>query len=505
MLLDPTAAFRAQARRRAARLAAMDPLAAQTTALQRLLTAASGTAFGRAHGLAAIRSVRDYQHAVPIRSWERMWDEWWRPAFPILDGVSWPGRMPFFAETSGTTAARAKHIPVSRDMVRSNRRAALDVVLDHLNRSPSSRFFGGPSLVLGGSSRLTRLARGVRSGDLSGIAAATMPVWTAGRALPKRSIALLGDWDEKLDRIARDAIGRDLRCVTGTPSWLLLLFERLMAATGAPDVATLFPSLELVIHGGVGFAPYRARFERLLGGRARTEEVYPASEGFVAYADGQASDGALRLLLDNGLFFEFVPPDQLDAASPTRHWIGDAEIGRDYALVLTTNAGLFGYVLGDVVRLVSRRPARIIITGRTRQMLSAFGEHLSGGELDRAVETAARSLDVAVSEYTASALPPTPQDARGGHLFVVECAGGARPDPQAFGSVLERVLADGNDDYAAHRAGGHGLRPTAVRFVPAGRFAGWMRARGRHGGQHKVPRVLDDPALLAALLKEDEP
>jgi hypothetical protein len=388
-------------------------------------------------------------------------------------------------------------------MVRANRRAALDLLFGHLRGHHGSSLFGGPNLVLGGSSRLTQLEGGARTGDLSGIAAATMPAWTSGRALPPRPIALLGDWDQKLDRIASDLAGRrDLRSIAGTPSWVLLLVERLLARSRAPDLASLFPALELVVHGGVGFAPYRDRFAQLLGGRARTAEVYPASEGFIASADEATTpdDPSLRLMLDNGLFFEFVPLDDIDSPNPTRHWIGNAEPGRDYALVLTTNAGLFAYRLGDVVRLTSRNPARLLVTGRTAQMLSAFGEHLSAGELDRAIEAAAREAGVTVSDYTVTAIPPDAEDARGGHLFVVESEPGPPKDAGRFAETLDRTLATGNDDYAAHRAG---MRPPALRFVPPGRFAGWMRARGRHGGQNKVPRVLADNHLLSMLLDEE--
>jgi hypothetical protein len=294
-----------------------------------------------------------------------------------------------------------------------------------------------------------------------------------------------------------------LRSIAGTPSWLLLLFERLLAASGRETLRALYPNLELVVHGGVGFGPYRSRFAQLLGPSVRTAEVYPASEGFVAVDDG-AADGTLRLLLDNGLFYEFVPVDELDKPEPTRHWIGNAEIGRDYALVLTTNAGLFAYVLGDTVMLTSRNPARLRVTGRTAQMLSAFGEHVSAGELDRAVEAAARDAGVAVTDYTAAPVHPDEADARGGHLLVIECAGLPPADIAAFVQVFEATLESGNDDYAAHRAGGRGLRSTSVRVVPSGRFAAWMRERGRLGGQNKVPRVINDPSLLATLIEERE-
>ena len=495
-MLDITPAARLLARRRSAPL---DPLEAQVAVLRGLVSRATGTRFGRAHRFAEIRSVRDFRAAVPLRSWDAFWTEWWQQEYPVLSNVTWPGRIGFFAETSGTTGRRAKPIPVSREMVRSNRRAALDLVLDHIAHTPSSRFFGGQSLMLGGSSRLTRLAPGVHSGDLSGIVAATMPAWTRGRALPPRAIALLGDWDEKLARIARDLPGRDLRCISGTPSWLLLLFERLLERTDARDLAALFPGLELVIHGGVGFAPYRARFAELLGRGVRTREVYPASEGFIAHEDGATG---LRLILDNGLFYEFVPVDQLAAANPVRHWIGNAEIGRDYALVLSTNAGLFGYVLGDIVRLLERDPPRLVVVGRTAQMLSAFGEHVSVGELDRAMSAAAEEAGVSVIDYAVTPIHPDGGDARGGHLFAVECAGGATADPAAFARTIERVLAAGNDDYASHRAGGAGLRPTEVRFVPRGRFNDWMRSRGKLGGQHKVPRVLACRDDLGTLIDE---
>ncbi len=500
MTFDPTPALRVLARREGRALAALDPAHAQVRVLRSLLRRAAATRFGRAHGFRSIRSVADYQRAVPLRDWASFDREWWAPAFPVLRDATWPGTIPFFAETSGTTGAAAKHIPVSREMVRANRRAALAVTLDHLRRHERSGFFGGPSLILGGSTALPHLPGGARSGDLSGIASATMPFYVAPRALPSRATALTADWDEKLRRVVAETRGVDLRAIAGTTSWLLILIERLLAASGHDRLDRAFPGLELVIHGGVGFAPYRERFHRLLGPAVARTEVYPASEGFFAF--GSSADGdALRLVLDNGIFFEFVPVGELGDGSPTRHWIRTAETGVDYALAVGTNAGLFAYLVGDVVRLVRRDPPAIVITGRTAQTLSAFGEHLSAGELDRAVFRTTAALGLAAGEYTVAIVPPDEADGRGGHLFVVEAAPGA--DAASFSRLLDQALGDGNDDYRAHRSGDAGMRPPQTRFVRPGTFERWLRARGRVGGQVKVPRVLSDPASLASLLESE--
>lgn len=509
-MLDPTPFFRPLAHRRGRKLAATGAAEAQRRVLRHLLARAAGTRFGRAHGFGAIRDPADFARAVPLRDWQAFWDEWWRDDFPVLSDATWPGRIPFFAETSGTTSGITKHIPVSRAMLRANRRAALDMVLNHLRRRPASGFFGGQGLILGGTTALTELAPGVRSGDLSGIVASTMPLWTRGRTLPSTATALATDWDDKLARIVEEALGRDVRSISGTASWLLVLFERLLAADRArgghaASLAELFPRLELVIHGGVGFGPYRARFAALLGDGPRPQEVYAASEGFIAYADGPPEDPGLRVLADNGIFFEFVPQEELGRDAPTRHWAADVETGLDYAIVLSTNAGLFAYVLGDLVRVVSREPLRLVVTGRTAHFLSAFGEHVSGGELDRAVAAAAAATGLAVAEYTVAVIPPDASDARGGHLFVVETATPPTPETEAaFAAAVDRHLAAGNADYAAHRGGDAGMRPPTLRLLPEGRFAAWMRRRGKLGGQNKIPRVIGDAAMLADLL-DDRP
>jgi hypothetical protein len=499
-MLDATPLLHVWAARREAALRRLDPVQAQQAGLMGLLRTAASTRFGMAHEFAELDSVDAYQRRVPLRRYEAFWQDWWQPAFPRLDGVTWPGRIPFLAESSGTSSGVTKYIPVSPGMLRSNRQAALEVLGLHAAAHPATRVFGGENFLLGGSTALRRLTDGVAAGDLSGIAAATTPWWARRRQYPPQDIALLGDWKRKIDLLVRQSPGRDLRSISGTPSWLLLYFERLAALRPElpPRLAAHFPNLELLVHGGVGFAPYRDRFARWLeGSRAATREVYPASEGFIAIADRGDGEG-LRLILDRGLFYEFVPLDRLDEAAPPRHWIATAQTGVEYALVLTSNAGLWSYVLGDTVRLIDLSPPRLLVTGRISYALSVAGEHLTAHELDTAMLAAARRVGADVTDYVAAAVHPDAADARVGHRFFVETAEPCA-DAAGFAAALDAALAAGNADYAVHRQGNFGMRPPEVRLLAPGSFARWMLSRRKLGGQNKVPRVVADPGMLEQL------
>ncbi len=492
--------MRAWAARRRAVLARQDPVAAQRRTLARLLRRARATTFGREHAFAAIRGVEDYQRRTRLRSFEAFWDEYWQRAFPHIGGITWPGKIPFFAKTSGTAGAATKHIPVSRAMLRADQGAARDVLAFHLAACPHSRLLAGKSFMLGGSTALEELAPGILAGDLSGVAAARLPRWARAKVFPPQELALLPDWREKMQRIAPLSLDQNITSISGTPSWLLLFFEMVSALCSGALLAQLYPDLELLVHGGVGFAPYRERFSHWLqGSAARTREVYAASEGFCAFADRGDGEG-MRLVLDRGLFFEFVRPADLKSQNPDRRWIGNAELGVEYALILSTNAGLWSYVIGDTICLTERNPPRVLITGRTAWSLSVAGEHLVGAELDAAIAEAAGSVGRRPVEYSAAPVPPDAADPRGGHLFAVELDGPA--DPQTFARVLDAALIRLNEDYAAHRSAGFGLRDPVVRLLAPGAFARWMERRGKLGGQNKVPRVVPSVAMLAGLLDE---
>ncbi len=504
-MYDATWMVRALGGRRLRRLKRTHPEAAQLRVLRSLVRRARGTRFGRQHEFEAVESLADYRERVPVRTYEAFWDTYWQGSFPQLVNCTWPGRIPYFALSSGTTRGSTKFIPVSRDMNRANIRAVLDLLIHHVDNRPESRVLAGRGFMLGGSTGLTRHGRGVYSGDLSGIAAAVRPFWAGLRSFPPSRLEAIADWETKVEQCARHSLQEDIRAIGGTPSWLLLYFDRLLEIAGSKDrrIASVYPDLELLVHGGVAWAPYRDRFDTLLDGTpAETREVYPASEGFFGIADGADGEG-LRLLLDNEIFYEFAPMHEAPAGPQDCRWIGDAEVGTNYALVVSTAAGLWRYRVGDTVALISRAPPRIRVTGRTSYTLSAFGEHVIGSELERAVATAARTIGTTVTDFTVGSLFSRRSGERGGHLFVVEFSG---PDIDTvrirkFATEVDSVLRNLNEDYAAHRAGGWGLNPPRVAVIPSGGFAAWMKDRGKLGGQHKVPRVVHDPQLLAGLRK----
>lgn len=494
---DATGLLRAYAHYRLAGLAKQDAAAEQRRQLLRLVRRASGTKFGRDHGFGSIRSVGGFQRLVSLSSYEDMWDRYWQSDFPRLTDCTWPGTIPHFALTSGTTSGTTKYIPCSEEMNRANAWAAIEILVHHLANRPNSRVLGGKSFMLGGSTDLTELSAGIRSGDLSGIASSRIPWWARRYSFPPDDLALIADWEVKVERLVDACADQDIRAISGTPSWLLIFFERLFARhPGHPTrLRQVFPDLELLVHGGVNFAPYRRRFSELLeGGHAELREVYPASEGFFAIADRMSGEG-MRLIVDNGLFYEFVVPGEVGSGNPSRLWIADVRTGVDYALVVSSCAGLWAYVVGDIVRFIDLHPPRLLVTGRLSYSLSAFGEHLTGEEIDVAISTAADGVDAGIADFAVGAVFPDDTDSRGGHVYIVEFN---EPPEQAdeFARLLDQALCRANDDYRAHRSAGFGLRAPEVIVVPRGTFASWMRQRGQFGGQHKVPRVINDQRLF---------
>ena len=487
------------ARWRAARLRALDPAAAQERELRRLLSRASGTVFGRQHDFGRIRTIGDFQRAVPLRSYEEFWDGWWRDAFPVHENLTSPGRTPYFAVTSGTTSGTTKYIPITDAMVASNKKAAVDVVVHHMARHPGSRPLKGKTFMMGGSTDLVEEAPGVFSGDLSGIAVRTQSAWTRPFAWPPEETALLDDWEEKLTRFVHDGFEQNISIWTGVPSWMLFLLERMREE--APDRPP-FPNLDLLVHGGVSWDLYRDRFRDFLHATgASTREVYPASEGFIAVQDRGEGEG-LALIPDNGIFFEFVPVEELGADTPTRHWAGNLETGVNYAIAVTTCAGLYAYLIGDTVRFVDRERPRLLITGRTSYMLSAFGEHLIGSEIEQAVHEAAEMQAVDVIEFIVGPVLTGDSGGRGGHVYLLEAAGDV--DTSRLAADIDTLLSATNDDYRAHRGGGHGMDAPEVRLQPHGAFERWMEMKGKSGGQHKVPRVIAEAQKFTEVLEEFE-
>jgi hypothetical protein len=490
------AGFHAYARRRTAYLAAADPIDLQGRTLRWLVRRAAGTRFGRDHGFASIRNVADFQRAVPLRTYEDLWRLYLRDAYPIFEDLTWPGRIPFLALTSGTTQGATKYIPVSREMVRSNLKASKTMVAYHMAARPDSGLFLGRVFFLGGSTNLERPADGVRQGDLSGIASLRVNPCLRPYTFPPLAIALEPDWDRKLTLLAETSLRAPITMVSGVPSWLLVLFHRLLAMTGKATLAEVWPSLEVVVHGGVKFDPYRAAFAAVLGSdRIRLQETYPCSEGFIALGD--PATGLLRLLFDHGIFYEFVPVEELGSSGPARHWLGTARTGVNYAIVVTTCAGMWSHIIGDTVRFESLDPPLLSFTGRTKYTLSAFGEHLISEEVEAAMAEASAETGASVREWHVG---PVFDGALGHHRYVIEFLTPPE-DLERFRRALDADLCRRNADYQAHRAEGVGLPLPEIVVAKPGGFEAWMRARGKLGGQHKVPRMDNAGALTAELVE----
>lgn len=502
-MFNATPFLKLYARHRQSLFSCSNPESLQRSQLLNLVSYAADTKFGRDHQFSSITSVEEYQRRVPLRTYEQFWNEYWKPPFPLLDNCTWPGRVPFFAVSSGTSSGVTKYIPFTPQMQASNKKAGLDLLVHHLSNKPDSKIFAGKSFMLGGSTELVEQAPGIFSGDLSGIAVKTLPWWARARYFPDQKLALMKDWEEKIATLSKRALEDDIRMISGVPSWMLIFLDRIFERR--PDAGRLiknaFPDLEMLVHGGVSFAPYYQQFKELLAGSSiDLREVYPASEGFIAIGDRGYGDG-LRLNLDHQLFFEFVPLEELSASSPTRHWIGNVERDINYAIVLTTCAGLWSYVIGDTVRFTETNPARILVTGRTSYYLSAFGEHLIAEEIDDAIMNASQQIEANVTDYSVGPIFPAHAGDLGGHLYVVEFSEAINDQTvlAQFAAALDKQLCKRNEDYEAHRAGGFGLKAPTVLPAPPGTFKAWMTKRGKLGGQNKVPRIITNLDLLKDL------
>jgi hypothetical protein len=488
--------FRQYARRRTARLALADPVAVQERTLRSLLRRARRTRFGRDHRFGTIGTVTEFQKAVPLRTYEDLWKQYLQDQYPIFDNLTWPGRIPYLALTSGTTQGTTKYIPISREMLASNKKAAQTMVAYHLASRPDSRLFRGRLFFLGGSTDLERPAADVRQGDLSGIASLEVTELLRPYTFPPLDLALEPNWDRKLAMLAERSLNQPITLVGGVPSWLLVLFQRLLELSRKETIAEVWPTLEVVVHGGVKFDPYREAFTQVLGNpRVRLQETYPCSEGFIAFGD--PATGLLRLVYDHAIFYEFVPLDELESERPTRHWLGNVQTGINYAIVVSTCAGMWAHIIGDTIRFESLDPPLLTFTGRTRYTLSAFGEHLINEEVEGAIATASSATGSSVRDWHVG---PVFQGALGHHLYVVEFF---KPpaDLAAFRAALDANLSRRNADYLAHRAEGVGLPLPALVVARPGGFEDWMRSRGKLGGQHKVPRM-DNTGTLTRQLVE---
>jgi hypothetical protein len=494
------------ARKRVEFLDRADAAAIQHQSLLDLVAQARQTRFGREHGFDSISTVADYQARVPVRDYEAFWGQYWGPVYPRLEGVTWPGHVPYYALSSGTTSGTTKFIPITREMLRSNRRAAFTTLAFYRHVCPDEPLFNGRVFFLGGNTNMQTQADGSKSGDLSAIASVEISKWLRPYTFPPPEISGIADWDLKAKLLAEQSAQLPITVFSGVPSWQLVLFDRLKRATGKKTIAEIWPTLRVLIHGGTKFDAYRDVFRREIGSdRVRFLDVYPCSEGFIATEDPRYD--LLRLVPDHGIFFEFVPTEefeegrgQLKSDRPVRHTLADVETGVEYAVLVTTCAGLWSYLIGDTIVFEKRTPPLLRFTGRTKYFLSAFGEHLISEEIETAVAKAAAATDAEVQEHHVGPVFPAEPTQPGHHLYLMEFRK-APSDLARFGQLLDEELSRLNEDYQAHRKGDLTILRPVLMVVKPGGLGAWLRARPNFSPQHKVPRM-DNSGKLTAAMRE---
>jgi len=466
------------------------PSEVQQELFQRLIDEAALTRFGLEHRFSSIRNIRDFRSAVPIRRYEDI-----KPYIDLLregqQNVLWPSRIKWFAKSSGTTDDRSKFIPVTREALEEcHYKGGKDLLALYCHQNPSARLYNGKTLIVGGSSKINPFSDEGYTGDLSAIIIRNLPIWVELRRTPSLEIALMDNWEEKIEAMAQATMHEDVSVLSGVPSWTLVLLHRIMEIKGAQHIHEIWPNLELYMHGGVSFRPYREQFCRIMpNGSTHFVESYNASEGFFGIQDRLGSDDML-LMLDYGIFYEFMPLSELDSPHPRTLLLNEVEVGESYALVISTNAGLWRYMVGDTVRFTSRYPFRIQVSGRTRHYINAFGEELMVENADHAIQLASEYTRALVREYTVAPVYMDEQ-ARGAHEWLIEFE--QEPDSMDdFSRHLDRELRAVNSDYDAKRSFDLNLKEPVVRRMPGGTFHRWLKQKGKLGGQHKVPRLSND-------------
>ncbi len=470
-----------------------DALHRQEQVLKNLLTQARQTAFGRDHHWGEVHDYEAFKHAVPIRDYEDLKGYIERVKQGEQD-VLWPGQPAYFAKTSGTTSG-VKYIPMSRESTPLHFGTARNAVFNYFARTGQGRWLDGKMIFLSGSPTLDQVA-GIPTGRLSGISNHLVPAWLRTNQLPSWSTNCIEDWEEKLERIVDETVNADMRLISGIPPWVQMYYERLLARTGKRTIKEIFPNFSVFVYGGVNYEPYRAKLEELVGGPVDSVETYPASEGFIAFQDTFPGQGLL-LNVDAGIFFEFVPADELAQENPTRLWLKDVELGVNYALILHTNAGLWGYSLGDTVQFVSKNPYRIVVSGRVKHFISAFGEHVIGKEVEESLLPVANAAGIRIVEFTVAPQVTPPEGGLPYHEWFIEFDN-APADLEAFARDVDARMRQQNiyyDDLIA----GNILRPLKIRVLRRDAFRDYMKTQGKLGGQNKVPRLANDRNVVEGL------
>ena len=472
-----------------------NPIAAQDKVFRALLAKAKSTAFGQDHAFETIKTYQDFKNSVPIRDYEQL-----RPYIErVVAGeanVLWPGKPLYFAKTSGTTSG-VKYIPISKESMPEHIKAARNALLGYIHETGDTSFVNGKMIFLQGSPVLEKKS-GIDTGRLSGIVAHHVPAYLQKNRLPAYQTNCIDDWETKVDAIVAETIHQDMRLISGIPPWVQMYFDKLSQVAKGKKVKDIFKNFSLFVYGGVNFEPYRAKLEEAIGKKVASIETYPASEGFIAYQDSQADKGLL-VLADAGIFFEFIPVSEYFNENPTRLSLADVALDTNYALILNTSAGLWGYSIGDTVKFVSKEPYKIVVTGRIKHFISAFGEHVIAEEVEAALLEVAAKQAVQITEFTVAPQVIPPEGGLPYHEWFIEFVQPPK-ELDAFAAALDKAMQQKNSYYHDLIAGKI-LQPLHIRLVQKDGFIEYMRTQGKLGGQNKVPRLANDRALADVLNK----
>ncbi|MCT8339352.1 GH3 auxin-responsive promoter family protein [Flavobacteriaceae bacterium TK19130] len=473
---------------------ASSPEKTQQKVFRTLIEKAKNTEFGKDHDFSTIKTYADFAEKVPVRDYEELKSY----IMKMVEGQSdmlWPGKPLYFAKTSGTTSG-AKYIPLTKDSMPHHVRAARNAILCYINETGNADFVDGKMIFLQGSPEMGE-KNGIKTGRLSGIVAHYVPSYLQRNRMPSWETNCIEDWETKVDAIVSETKDENMTVISGIPSWVQMYFERLKATTGKA-VGDLFPNFELFIYGGVNFEPYRAKFESLIGRKVPSIELFPASEGFFAFQDKQDAKGML-LLLNSGIFYEFIKADEFFDTTPKRLTIGDVKIGVNYVMIISTDAGLWGYNVGDTVQFTSLSPYRVIVSGRIKHFISAFGEHVIGKEVEAAMQKALEKHDFSISEFTVAPQTSPNEGELPYHEWLVEFER-MPADMKAVSETLDKEMQRQNS-YYFDLIDGKILQPLKVTSLPKNSFQKYMKSQGKLGGQNKVPRLSNDRKIAEGLLK----
>ena len=465
------------------------PVAAQYEVFQHLITSAQYTEIGRKYGFEHIYTIKSFKETVPIHEYEDL-KPYIERTMKGEQNILWNTPVTWFAKSSGTTSDKSKFIPVSEESLdESHFQGAKDLLTLYYNYYPESDLLTGKGLVIGGSHQVSRVNEDAQCGDLSAVLMQNTPFYGHWLRTPELSIALLDEWETKIERLAETTIHENVTSISGVPTWTLVLIKRILEITGKQHLIEVWPNLELYIHGGVSFKPYKEQFEKLIGAPVNYLDLYNASEGFFAAQDNPEQEGML-LFLQHGIFYEFLPMEEYGKENPQTLQLNEIETGKNYAVVISTNGGLWRYLIGDTIQFTSAGPYKIKVSGRIKHFINAFGEELIVNNSDHAIAAACERTGAIVNDYTAAPIYFS-EKGNGGHEWLIQFE--KEPaDPGLFTFELDNALKNANSDYEAKRHKDIALRMPLIRPLKKGVFEEWLRSKGKLGGQHKVPRLSND-------------